>query len=842
MNSVVRIPTLLLFFGASLFLTSCHHHNQTTERVEWADQIMYFLLIDRFADGDPTNNDQGAGEYNPNRDITWHGGDLKGIQQQLDYLEILGITAVWITPPVRNQWWNPDTSFTGYHGYWAEHFMEVDPHYGTLIDYQDLARDMHQRNMYLIQDVVVNHTGNYFSYRDQYNPNHPDQLVTYVGHPSQTPFNLNDPRNPEHLAQNIYHWTPMIRNFQDTLEKYTGQMADLDDLNTANPKVRQALIESFQFWIREVGVDGFRFDTPLYVEHPFWQAFLHKGSGDLAGIEPFAATLGKMDFYTFGETWVSALPFDDEADKFAAKYLGTPNNPEMDGILNFTLLQTIQDVMAGGLPTDRLTYRLELQQKLLPDPIQRLHFIDNHDMPRFRTQASEAATRQALFFIMNIPGVPIIYQGTEQGDLLTRPNMFGRTDPTSEPFTFLRDLIRFRKNHPATRTGDLTILADENHTPGLFVYQLQSKEERLLVALNTRDYPLLATQIKVPGSAGNTLEPLQMINGSPIVIQGERDLIDLRLSPKGAVVIPLDPIPDLPSPDDPPFADTSLSEEVWMLTLPNNHTDSSFWIMDGRFDTRTPFLCDGQACVAQISLRNLSSGIHKGERISYQNEHFHSDAKRYFEVELPKREIVRKQDPIHDDQGPAGTYLYPTHPTFKRPNDFKSLRIERQGHNLDIHIQMSEPLSTVWNPVNGFDHLHLSVLIDLPNLTGARVIPQRNASMPGESNWDLHIEVNGWTTKVHSSQGADTDSPGTARTAKPLIQTEAKTGIIRLSIPASAIGNPISLDGVQFYVLSWDSAGEGDLRPLRPQPESFTYGGGSPGAPLIMDAIWTGND
>ncbi|MXX06396.1 MAG: hypothetical protein F4Z71_06505, partial [Gammaproteobacteria bacterium] len=137
---------------------------------DWSKQVIYMLMIDRFDDGDPTNNDQGYGEYDPSQPSHFSGGDFQGVIDRLDYLRSLGVTAVWVTPPLYNQWWSTPYQATGWHGYWPVHFQEVDPHYGTLDDYKRLSHELHCRGMYLIQDTIANHVGNFYAYEGEYDP------------------------------------------------------------------------------------------------------------------------------------------------------------------------------------------------------------------------------------------------------------------------------------------------------------------------------------------------------------------------------------------------------------------------------------------------------------------------------------------------------------------------------------------------------------------------------------------------------------------------------------------------------------------------------------------------
>jgi glycosidase len=274
---------------------------------DWRDQVIYFVMTDRFADGDPRNNDQGAGEYGAGQRNRFNGGDFRGLLQHLDYIQGLGATSLWVTPPVSNQWLTPDGSYAGYHGYWAEHFTKVDPHLGTLDDYRELSRALHARGMYLVQDIVVNHTGNFFSYRDRWRADDPahgweaHDASPPVPRPSQPPFDRNDPRDPAQRGLGIYHWTPDVSDYGDRRQELDFQMSGLDDLDTENPLVRRALRHSYGFWIREAGVDAFRVDTAFYVPPAFFRDFLHARDPAAPGIDAVARATGRKRFHVFGE-------------------------------------------------------------------------------------------------------------------------------------------------------------------------------------------------------------------------------------------------------------------------------------------------------------------------------------------------------------------------------------------------------------------------------------------------------------------------------------------------------------------------------------------------------------
>jgi 1,4-alpha-glucan branching enzyme len=198
------LPCVLLWAWAGCFAAPAGPLKLHVPSPDWRDQVIYFVMTDRFADGDTRNNDQGAGEFKAGEATRFNGGDLAGLTQRLRYIQSLGATALWITPPVANQWLSPSGDSAGYHGYWAENFMRVDRHLGTLADYRRLSDALHRAGMYLVQDIVVNHMGNYFGYgREGPGWQATDPRRGYqafvgtapVARPSQPPFDINDPRD-----------------------------------------------------------------------------------------------------------------------------------------------------------------------------------------------------------------------------------------------------------------------------------------------------------------------------------------------------------------------------------------------------------------------------------------------------------------------------------------------------------------------------------------------------------------------------------------------------------------------------------------------------------------------
>ncbi|MEO0469479.1 MAG: alpha-amylase family glycosyl hydrolase [Bacteroidota bacterium] len=810
----------------------------------WEDQIIYFLLTDRFADGDSSNNDFGAGEYNPKLESHWNGGDLKGVIDHLSYIKKLGATAIWITPPVANQWVNPQGTYTGYHGYWAEHMMEVDQHYGSLADYQMLSATLHANDMYLIQDVVVNHMGDYFSWEGEYDPENVVQNYVHYGQaPRQKPFDQNNALDPKQREEGIYHWAPEIQDFADKEQKLIYSLADLDDLNTSHPEVQKTLNESFQHWIKTVGVDGYRYDTPLYVDHAFFQQHFHGPDG----IIPFAEKEGKKDFFTFGETWVAANPMDDTADREAGAYMGTEEKPEMSSILNFPLHQSAKRVFAESAPTTWLRYRIEAQQKLFEQPGRLLNFIDNHDMQRMRAGASFEAVQQNLLFFLTTPGIPIIYYGTEQEFIPTRQAMFtggfaaadnGHFNPQHRAFRFLQALISLRKDNPVFSRGKVKVVADDANGAGIFAYEVQHEEETLLVVFNTSGEARLVSGLPVDWAEGHDLEVKFRLQKGEREMWGNQDAkLNFMMLGRDALVLAKGRKFEREGFSSSDLAITAAVQQGEILVVQGNAPQNTTveLLIDGKMELANSVSTDATGGFsAEIPLGFYPSGTHQLSLLLQQNQQYYSTQKE-IEVDLPTEKLLSYQDPIGDDHGPTGSYQYPSHPSFDGQMDIAGVALSASGMNVQIDIRMAVSLSTLWLPPNDFDHVNLAVYLDLPEEEGSRIMPFRFANLPEGMAWDRMISAAGWSCNYFSAAGAAADHAGSAISPGPKLTVFAEEQTIRFNLSAAALGYPKSLAGLKVYVATWDGGGETDLRPLKPKAEAFSFGGGSKTDPRIMD-------
>lgn len=506
---------------------------ETRAAPDWRDQVIYFAMTDRFDDAQPRNDDQHVGEYDPKDNAKYSGGDLAGVTRRLDYIRKLGATAVWITPPVANQWWNPSTKYGGYHGYWAIDFKSVDAHEGTLRDYQQLARQLHARKMLLVQDIVVNHTANFIDYGRDWDPNDPGgdfhRIADTQGHvaPTQAPFDQNDASDPQQRAQAIYHWNPDIQYFKLREQELNWQLAGLDDLNTENPQVRAALRDSYGYWIRNVGVDAFRVDTAFHVPPEFFDDFLNSNDTNAPGIYAVAKQSGIRNFHLFGEGFGLDKPYDDKVAHKIDMYMRDANGkPLLPGMLNYSLYATLQDVFVKKHAPAELAWRIDDMLRVHANPWLMPSFIDNHDVDRFLQHADQNAMKQALLAILTLPGIPTIYYGTEQGFSEPREAMFANGfgsggvdhfDESAPLYRYLQAAIALRKSNKLFSRGTPLQLFADKETAGALVYRMDYEGKSAIVAINTSDKAVdvraasgLAANAQLTGAFGIDAKPANL--------------------------------------------------------------------------------------------------------------------------------------------------------------------------------------------------------------------------------------------------------------------------------------------------------------------------------------------
>ena len=815
---------------------------------DWRDQIVYFVLTDRFANGNPRNDDQGAGEFKAGSKSHWNGGDLAGLTARLDYIQGLGATALWITPPVAQLWIDPTVNYTGYHGYWAENFMKVDRHYGTLADYRRLSGALHGRGMFLVQDIVVNHTGNFFWIPPCSTEARPNPAAV-PAKPSQAPFDRNDPRDARQRAEAIYHWTPDIVDYNDPVQEATWQMAGLDDLNTENPVVRRALRASYGHWIREAGVDAFRVDTAFYVPPAYFDDFLNAKDPRAPGVLEVARRTGRRDFFVFGEGFAIDKPYADTMARKIERYMtGADGKPLLPGMLNFPLYGAFNDAFARGRPTAELAHRIRSTMALHARPHLMPTFVDNHDVDRFLAGGSSAGLKQALLAMMTLPGIPVVYYGTEQGFTEPRAAMFAagwasggrdRYDTTAPLYRYLAAVSALRKAHPALRRGTPQVLKDNPAGAGAIAWRMQHEGETILVAMNTSDDETLLDNLETGAPAGRVLEALFTIDG-PLEdrVAGPGGRLSLRLPPRAghvwrvgtrdAALLPQSPVTLDAAPPAVVGGDFTLSGRA----RPGATVQL---VVDGDLAraTRTQADATGRWQAGADTSRFADAAT--PHAVVAWADGVASEAAP-FRVERAWRLAAEAADPAGDDAGPAGRYRYPDDPGYTlRPMDLRALRAYAAGGALRLEIETAA-ITTSWNPPNGFDHVAFTVFIELPGETsGTTAMPQQNAALPAGMRWQRRLRVHGWSNALFTAEGAGPAADGTPLVPAAAIAVDRERRTVSFTLPASALGNRASLAGARVYVTTWDY--DGGYRALTPEPGRGSIGGGQAGDPKVMDDL-----
>lgn len=444
-----------------------------------AADFIYFLMPDRFSNGEPANDRiRGMRDQSLNRDSIFHrhGGDLQGIINHLDYLQELGVTALWLTPVLENDMPNRTE-----HGYAITNHYKVEPRFGGNDMYRKLSDELHKRNMKLIQDAVYNHTGLYhFFVQEKPTDDWLHEWPSYTGTTYKDQPLMDSYAAPSDVTRMSDGWfTPMM-----------------PDLNQSNPYVSNFLIQHAIWCVEEFGVDAWRIDTYIYNDLDF----MNRCNEALLNEYP--------NIFMFGETWVHGIP---NQAFFTRNIMNTTFKSNLQGVADFQLNmygieQAVNEPFGWTNGVNRL-YQTLANDFIYENPMNNVIFLDNHDKSRFFSVVGESVNKQkmGLAWLFTCRGIPQLYYGTEilmkgftnpdgwvrldfpggwPGDKTNKFTKEGRTAPEQEVFEWTKRLANFRLNSSAIKGGKYTHYVPED---GVYVYFRHDKSQTVMCIMNSND-------------------------------------------------------------------------------------------------------------------------------------------------------------------------------------------------------------------------------------------------------------------------------------------------------------------------------------------------------------------
>ncbi|MEE7558395.1 cyclomaltodextrin glucanotransferase, partial [Xanthomonas sp. Kuri4-2] len=453
----------------------------------FAAEAVYFVVTDRFVNGDPDNDQRGQGGAHPSFDLPLHcadgvddnigylGGDFKGVVDHAGYIRDLGFGAVWITPIVDN----PDQAFTGgkpivcggslsdrgktgYHGYWGVNFYRLDEHLPSPgLDFAGFTAAMHAQRLKVVLDIVGNHgSPSYGMSEDQpmFGKLYAADGTLLADHQNLPPAQLDPQHNPLHAFYNT-----------------GGGLAELSDLDENNPAVLDYLVGAYLQWLDQ-GADAFRIDTIGWMPDRFWHAFVRRIRARRPGMFMFGEAFDYDPQKIAGHTW--------------ARNAGV-------SVLDFPLKQGLEAVFGHAQAGfERLARPLYLGRGPYANPYELMTFYDNHDMARL--DASDAGFIDAHNWLFTARGIPVVYYGSETGFMRGRAehagnrNYFGAERiakaPQSPIFAPLQRIATLRRQTPALQRGLQVDVELKGEQAAFYrVYQHQGRSQTALVLLNKGD-------------------------------------------------------------------------------------------------------------------------------------------------------------------------------------------------------------------------------------------------------------------------------------------------------------------------------------------------------------------
>ncbi|MGW3171940.1 pullulanase-type alpha-1,6-glucosidase [Streptomyces sp. NPDC001153] len=556
-------------------------HDDTREQ-------FYFVMPDRFANGD-TSNDRGgltgsrlSTGYDPTDKGFYQGGDLKGLTRKLDYIKGLGTTAIWMAPIFKNRpvQGTGSNASAGYHGYWITDFTQVDPHFGTNNDLRTLISKAHAKGMKVFFDVITNHTADVVDYQEKsydYLSKGAFPYLTRDGRPFDDADYAGGTRKFPAVSSGSFPYTPkvtsrskvpawlndptMYHNRGDSTyagESTTyGDFSGLDDLWTERPEVVHGMEKIYERWVKDFAVDGFRIDTVKHVDMPFWTQWA-------TALDTYAAAHGRKNFFMFGEVYSADT-------NITSPYV---TQGRLDATLDFPFQDAARSYASQGASAQKLAGVFGDDYKYTTDKAnayEQVTFLGNHDMGRigyFLKQDNPKATdaeilkkdelANELMFLSR--GNPVVYYGDEQGftgsggDKDARQTMFAskvadyldddeigtdRThasdsyDPSAPLYRQIAALSGLRRANPALTDG---VQTQRYAADGAGVYAFTRTDaktgQEYVVALNNAGSAQTATF--ATGSAGMSYQGIYGATGS-VTSDGDRK-VTVTVPAESAVV------------------------------------------------------------------------------------------------------------------------------------------------------------------------------------------------------------------------------------------------------------------------------------------------------------------
>nr|BAA02521.1 neopullulanase [Bacillus sp. KSM-1876] len=471
------------FYFVFLFLNG----NDVFTAPEWVkDTIWYQIFPERFPNGNPSLNPEGTlpwGSVEPKWD-TFFGGDLEGIINNIEYLKELGINGIYLTPIFKAR-----TN----HKYDTVDYMEIDPQFGDKQTFKKLIEVCHDNGIRVMLDAVFNHSGFYF-----------EQFQDVLEHQEKSKF-----RDWFHLRE--FPVIPLPEPNYDTFA-FTHQMPKL---NTANPEVKEYLLNVGRYWVEEFDIDGWRLDVANEVDHQFWREFRNT----IKSIKP--------DVYILGEVWHDSMPWL-QGDQF-------------DAVMNYPFTQAVVEFIPKN-EIDSKQFEQQLTKLLTsyPQNVNEVAFnlLGSHDTPRILTicEGNKDKLKLLLLLQFSFIGTPCIYYGDEIG--LTGGNdpgcrkcmVWDESDQDSELLNFFRSLIALRRNYPAFGNKGLVEVMETNRETNHIIYAKKSSQETIVIAINNSSEKI---KVDLPHEF-NDRKSIDIWNNEPFPKMSE-----VELNPWGFAIIKL---------------------------------------------------------------------------------------------------------------------------------------------------------------------------------------------------------------------------------------------------------------------------------------------------------------